>query len=197
MSGISGDGCETGRVERPDTSLNQQFNEQYAEVVETIQQRAIWRIGERVTDLGQFRCHCGNCGYDSAHQRFDLTRHRLLFGRSIRQIEGARPMVRCERCGTQRHVRDLDALVVPTTIRLHALVLAEVPAAGQRSSVLGDALTNAIATFRDEASPPLCRSLVADIADGATSDDAEFVAAVGRALFLTSDQIDVVVAQLG
>ena len=102
-------------------------------------------------------------------------------------------MVRCQRCGSQRHTRDLDELVVPTTIRLHALVLAEVPAVGERSTALGEGLTNAIAAFREEASPPLCRDLLVDIATGAEPADAVFLAAVGRALLLSDHQIDVVV----
>ena len=181
-------------MERPD---NQQSNDHYAEVVETIKQRAIWRVGERVTNLDQFRCQCGNCGYESAHQRVEVARHRLLFGRSIRQIEGARPMIQCQRCGSQRHTRDLDELVVPTTIRLHALVLAEVPTADERTAELSDGLTNAIAAFREEASPPLCRDLLVDVADAAESTDAVFVEAVGRALLLSGSQVDVVVAMLG
>ena len=105
-------------------------------------------------------------------------------------------MVRCQRCGEQRHTRDLDELVVPTTIRLHALVVAEIPAPGERAPELSEALTTAISAFRDEASEPLCRALLAAVASGADAADAGFIESVGRALYLSGDQIAVVVAAL-
>ena len=79
------------------------------------------------------------------------------------------------------------------TERYEGFVLAEVPAVGERSTALGEGLTNAIAAFREEASPPLCRDLLVDIATGAEPADAVFLAAVGRALLLSDHQIDVVV----
>ena len=189
--------CQTGHVGRSDTSLNQQFKQQYLDVVDTIQQHALWRIGERLTHLEQFHCHCQKCGYESTHQRFDIARHQLLFGRSIRQVEDPRPMIRCQRCGVQRHTRDLDELVAPTTIRLRALVLDEIPAPGRRTTPLGEGLSNAIAAFRQEASPPVCRGLLVDVAGEAEPEDTAFVEALGHALLVHRSHIADVVATLG
>lgn len=184
-------------MERPDPSLNQQFNEQYEKGIETIKERAIWRVGEQITELEQFRCTCLTCGYESIHQRIDIARHRLLFGRSIRQIEAARPMVHCQRCGAQRHTRDIDELVVPTTIRLHDQVQTELPPTSQRSSTLSSSLSSALVAFREEASAPLCRSLLADITNDSTQTPTEFLEAIGRELLLSDAQVADIIAARG
>ncbi len=96
-----------------------QAESKYQEVLDAVSKRAIWRVGEFVEEGETFRSRCDTCRHDSLHQRFDVRRHRLLFGRSVRELEHPVPMVRCRRCGTITHVRDLPALVVPTTIALH------------------------------------------------------------------------------
>lgn len=181
---------------RPNQSMNEQFNQQYEEIVETIQRRAIWRVGEHVTELDAFRCRCSNCGFDSEHQRFDIARHRLLFGKSIRQIEAPRPMIRCRRCGVERHARDIDELVVPTTARLRAHVIEHVPPPRERNAELSDDLGTAIQSFREEASGPLCRELLGEIARDTPVQAAAFIESIGRALYLHDDQIAEVVATL-
>ena len=181
-------GCETALVSR-----NEQFNQQYEEMIETVKSRAIWRIGERVVEGEAFRCTCSNCRFESLHQRFDITRHRLLFGKPIREVEAPRPMVRCRRCSEQRHLRDVGELVVPSTIalfeRIHdaAVVhLATAPAAGTALPVELEAELDA---FRDEASGPIRRQLLAAIA-ASSGDVGGGLVSIGRALYLASDQIE-------
>lgn len=182
-------------------SRNEQFNQQYEEMIETVKSRAIWRIGERVVEGEAFRCTCSNCRFESLHQRFDITRHRLLFGKPIREVEAPRPMVRCRRCSEQRHLRDVGELVVPSTIalfeRIHdaAVVhLATAPAAGTALPVELEAELDA---FRDEASGPIRRQLLAAIADSSGDGGGDVDSAlvtIGRALYLTSDQIEEAIA---
>jgi hypothetical protein len=173
-------------------SLNGQLNQQYEETINFVKSRAIWRVGEQLAEGETFRCTCFNCGYESLHQRFDITRHRLLFGKSIRTLEAPRPMLRCRRCGHQQHLRDVGELVVPSTIALHDDLrdslrphLHSAPASG-----LPDDVLDKIAKFREEASGPVRQLLVSAIADAAVSaDGAAMLETVGRELFLNSDQI--------
>jgi len=183
-------------VKGPESSLNEQFNQHYEDAIDTIQKRAIWRVGERVTDLEQFSCRCPSCNYDGAHQRFDIARHRLLFGRPIRQIEASRPMVRCERCGAQRHTRDIGDLVVPTTKRLYLSVCEALPPAGHRTVPLDVALTEALLGLCNEASAPVCRSLLASLAADCGPGDADFIESIGRLLLLPADQVAEVVSSI-
>lgn len=184
-------------MKEQDPSLNQQFNEQYAAAVETIKTRAIWRIGEQITELEDFRCRCLTCRHESPHQRIDVARHRLLFGRSIRQIERARPMIRCRRCGTQRHTRDIDEFVVPTTIRLRAFVDAVTPTPDRRDATPPVAMVDALRAFGEEASEPLRRDVLQRLAADTGPDGAPFIEAVGRELALPKPVIARVVDTLG
>jgi hypothetical protein len=173
-------------------SLNGQFNEQYQETINMVKSRAIWRVGEQIAEGETLRCSCFNCGYKCLHQRFDVTRHRLLLGKSIRAMEAPRPMLRCRRCGHQQHLRDVGELVVPSTILLHNDLrdtlrpqLRSAP-----SSDLSDDVLEKIAKFREEASGPIRQLLLSAIADAAVSaDGTAMLQTVGRELFLNSDQI--------
>lgn len=177
-------------------SRNEQLNQQYEDMIDTVKSRAIWRVGEKLEEGETFRCECPKCGFESLHQRFDVTRHRLLFGKPIRQMEAPRPMVRCRRCSQQRHLRDVGELVVPSTIALFDEIriaaidhLASRPAAG---AALPDELDALLAEFREEASGPIRQQLLAAIAQsapGATDGAVD----IGRALYLASDQIDAAV----
>ena len=173
-------------------SLNEQFNQQYQETIDLVKSRAIWRVGEQIAEGETLRCRCFNCGYESLHQRFDVTRHRVLFGKSIRAMEAPRPMLRCRRCGHQQHLRDVGELVVPSTIALHDDLrdtlrphLRSAPA-----SDLPDDVLKKVAKFNEEASGPVRQLLLTAIADAAVSaDGAAMLETVGRELFLNSDQI--------
>ncbi len=177
--------------------LNEQFNQQYEEMIDTVKSRAIWRVGEKVEEGETFRCVCPKCGHESLHQRFDLMRHRLLFGKSIRQIEAAQPMVRCRRCTQQRHLRDVGVLVVPSTIALFEATratavdhLATQPTTG---AALPAELDTKLAAFREEASGPIRQQLLAAIAKS-SGDTGGRVVEIGRALYLASDQIEAAIA---
>ncbi len=177
-------------------SVNGQFNQQYVEMIETVKSRAIWRVGEQLVEGDTFRCDCPKCGYESLHQRFDILRHRLLFGKSIRQMEAPKPMVRCRRCGQQRHLRDVGELVVPSTIALFDEIRAAArdhltsrPAAG---SALPSGLDAQLAAFREEASGPIRQQLLAAIAESSPHATAGAMD-IGQALYLASDQIDAAV----
>jgi Zn finger protein HypA/HybF involved in hydrogenase expression len=175
-------------------SLNEQFNQQYGEMIDTVKSRAIWRVGEKVVEGETFRGKCPKCGYQSLHQRFDVTRHRLLFGKAIREIETPRLMVRCRRCNQQCHLRDVGELVVPSTITLFDEIragavehLATRPAEG---AVLPAELDEKLAAFREEASGPVRQQLLAAIAKSSPgAATAGAVADLGRALYLAADQI--------
>lgn len=188
-------GWQTGRV-----SLNEQFNQQYTDMIDTVKSRAIWRVGEKLEEGETFRGHCPKCGYESLHQRFDVLRHRLLFGKSIRQIEAPRPMVRCRRCAQQRHLRDVGELVVPSTIALFDEIssaaadhLASRPAAGD---ALPGQLTAKLAEFREEASGPVRQQLLAAISRASPTAPAG-ATEIGKALFLASDQIQAALTPTG
>jgi hypothetical protein len=176
-------------------SANDQFNEQYTQAIETIQSRAIWRIGEARVAGERFRCTCVNCGYESQHERLDVTRHRLLFGKSIREVERPRVFARCTRCGQEQHARDIGELVVPSTIRLADDVRLRTAhyrsalAAGAMQDGQLPALLDAIAALCEEASGPVRVAVFGEIAADPTSDEREPLEALGRALFLTSAQI--------
>ncbi len=178
-------------------SRNEQFNQQYEETIELVKSRAIWRVGEQVVEGEAFKCRCFNCGYESLHQRFDITRHRLLFGKSIRAMEAPRPMLRCRRCGRQQHLRDVGELVVPSTIALHDDLRDALRAhldTSPTSGALPDDLLEKITKFREEASGPvrqlLLTAVTSDDEDTAVSEGAAATLdAVGRELFLSSDQI--------
>jgi hypothetical protein len=88
-------------------------------------------------------------------------------------------------------------LVVPSTIALRELALAEVPKIGERTPPLNDSFADAVTAFSEEASPPLCRGLLVEIADGIEASEAGFVEAVGDALLLPVDQIAGIVSALG
>jgi hypothetical protein len=175
-------------------SRNEQLNQQYEEMIDTIKSRAVWRVGEKLEEGETFRCECPKCGFESLHQRFDITRHRLLFGKPIRQMEAPRPMVRCRRCSQQRHLRDVGALVVPSTIALFDEIrtgaieyLASQPAEG---AALPVELDEKLAAFREESSGPIRQQLLTAIAEsspGTATTGA--VADLGRALYLAADQI--------
>ncbi len=172
---------------------NEQFNQHYADTIELVKSRAIWRVGEQIVEGETFRCTCFNCGYESLHQRFDITRHRLLFGKSIRSMEPPRPMLRCRRCGQQRHLRDVGELVVPSTITLHddlcdalRMHLRSSPS----SSDLPAELIAKIEALREEASGPIRQQVLSTVAAAEMSAaGTATLEAVGRALFLSSDQI--------
>jgi hypothetical protein len=173
-------------------SLNEQFNEQYQETINMVKSRAIWRVGERVAVRETLRRSCFNCGYESLHQRFDITRHRLLLGKSIRAIDAPRPMLRCERCGHQQHLRDVGELIVPSTIVLYNdlrdTLRSQLRSAP--SSDLSDDVSKKIEKFREEASGPIRQLLLSAIADAAVSaDGTAMLETVGCELFLSSDQI--------
>ena len=55
-----------------DDSLGNQFNKQYQETIDLVKSRAIWRIGEKLSEGEAFRCHCSQCRFESLHQRFDI-----------------------------------------------------------------------------------------------------------------------------
>ncbi|MFT5027460.1 MAG: hypothetical protein ACI9CV_002227 [Ilumatobacter sp.] len=173
-------------------SLGNQFNKQYEDTIELVKSRAIWRIGEKVNEGEAFRCNCPRCGFESLHQRFDIVRHRLLFGKSIREVEAPRPMLRCRRCGEQRHLRDVGELVVPTTIalandvRAQAKSIAEQPAPLSRPS---NELLAAITLFNDEASGPVRLNVFEGVVQTIGSEHNELLRAAGKALFLNDDQI--------
>lgn len=195
-------------------SRNEQFNQQYEEMIDIVKSRAIWRVGEQIAEREAFHCHCFNCGYQSLHQRFDITRHRLVFGKSIRAIEAPRPMLHCRRCGHQQHLRDVGELVVPSTIELHDdlrdTMLAHLRTAPETGELPAE-MVQGIARFRDEASTPVRQHLLASVSAGAappaahepaadsgpaptptaTADDhvAAILEMIGRELFLSSDQI--------
>lgn len=179
-------------------SLNDQFNEQYTQAVETIKSRAIWRVGELRTVGERFRCTCVKCGYESQHERLDVTRHRLLFGKAIREVEPPRVFARCTRCGQEQHARDVGELVVPSTIRLADDVrqrTGQYRAAIANGSAKDDqlsALLDAIAALREEASGPVRAALFGEVASDSTPDERQSLEAVGRALFLTAAQIGAV-----
>jgi hypothetical protein len=173
-------------------SRNEQFNQGYEEMIDTIKSRAVWRVGETLEEGETFRGMCPKCRYESLHQRFDITRHRLLFGKAIRQIETPRPMVRCRRCSEQRHLRDVGELVVPSTIALFDEIrtaavahLATQPTAG---AALPAELDEKLAAFREEASGPIRQQLLVAIA-GSSPGTSEAVTDLGRALYLAADQI--------
>ena len=175
-------------------SLNEQFNQQYDDMIETVKSRALWRVGERIAEGDAFRCHCFNCGFASLHQRFDITRHRLLLGKSIRAMEAPRPMLRCRRCGHHQHLRDVGELIVPSTIALHDELRDTLRAhlSNTPGSELPRDVREQIAKFREEASTPVRQLLLTAIADAAASASEEGAAtleAVGRELFLSTDQI--------
>ncbi len=183
-------------------SMNEQFNRQYVETIELVKSRAIWRVGERIQEGEAFRCRCDRCGYESLHQRFDITRHQLLFGKSIRTMEAPRPMVRCRRCGEQRHLRDVGELVVPSTIALYAGVLDAVVAhlasdehraAEHRAAELPPHVGALVDALREEASGPVRQQLLREVAAGPDTLRADgsrgVLEALGRALFLSNDQI--------
>jgi len=173
-------------------TLNEQFNQQYKETVKLVKSRALWRVGEKFTEGETFRCHCFNCGYVSLHQRFDITRHRILLGKSIRVMEAPRPMLRCRRCGHQQHLRDVGELVVPSTIALHDELRDTLRdhLSGNPADDLPKDIREQVAEFREEASSPVRQLLLTAIADAAVS--VKGVAAletIGRELFLSDDQI--------
>jgi len=181
--------------------MSEQFNQHYEDLIDTVKSRAVWRVGEYVVEGETFRDTCPKCGYQSLHQRFDITRHRMLFGKAIRKIEAPRPMVRCRRCTEQRHLRDVGELVVPSTITLFDEIrdgvvehLATRPAEG---AALPAELDAKLAAFREEASGPIRQLLLAAIAEssfGTAADGADpttegAVAELGRSLYLAADQI--------
>ena len=173
-------------------TLNEQFNQQYEETIKLVKSRALWRVGEKFTEGETFRCHCFNCGYVSLHQRFDITRHRILLGKSIRVMEAPRPMLRCRRCGHQQHLRDVGELVVPSTIALHDELRDTLRdhLSGTPADDLPKDIREQVAEFREEASSPVRQLLLTAIADAAVS--VKGVAAletIGRELFLSADQI--------
>jgi hypothetical protein len=183
---------ERGATAEEHMSRNEQLNQQYEETINLVKSRAVWRVGEQLVEGETLRCSCFNCGYASLHQRFDITRHRLLFGKSIRAMEAPRPMLRCRRCGHQQHLRDIGELVVPSTIALHDNLrdtlrphLRSAPASGLPSDVL-----EKLAEFREEASGPVRQLLLTSIADAAVSaEGVAILETVGRELFLDTDQI--------
>lgn len=175
-------------------STSEQFNKQYDELIDTVKSRAIWRVGEQIVEGEAFRCTCFNCGYESLHQRFDIVRHRLLFGRSVRAIEAPRPMLRCRRCSHLQHLRDVGELVVPSTIALHEELVAELTDLVGAASVGTDLpaeVTDKLARFREEASSPVRQSLLAAVMAGSDENEARtgLLERIGRELFLTTDQI--------
>ena len=173
-------------------SLGNQFSKQYQDTIELVKSRAIWRIGEKLSEGEAFRCHCPQCRFESLHQRFDISRHRLLFGKSIREVETPRPMLRCRRCGEQRHLRDVGELVVPTTITLANDVQAQAESIGKQTTPLGapsNELLAAIALFNEEASGPVRLTVFTGVVETIGSAHDEFLQATGKALFLNKDQI--------
>lgn len=175
-----------------DDSLGNQFNKQYQETIDLVKSRAIWRIGEKLSEGEAFRCSCPKCRFESLHQRFDISRHRLLFGKSIREVETPRPMLRCRRCGEQRHLRDVGELVVPTTIALADNVRARSESIAKQTtppSAPSNELLAAIALFNEEASGPVRLIVFAEVVQTIGSVHDELLRATGRALFLNKDQI--------
>ncbi|MGK0274811.1 MAG: hypothetical protein ACI9N0_001192 [Ilumatobacter sp.] len=173
-------------------SLGNQFNKQYQDTIELVKSRAIWRIGEKLTEGEAFRCNCSNCRFESLHQRFDISRHRVLFGKSIREVEAPRPMLRCRRCGEQRHLRDVGELVVPSTIALANDVRAHSESIAKQttpSSAPSSELLAAISLFNDEASGPVRLIVFEEIVQTIGSAHDELLRATGKALFLNTDQI--------
>jgi hypothetical protein len=173
-------------------SLGNQFNKQYEDTIELVKSRAIWRIGEKVNEGEAFRCNCPRCGFESLHQRFDIVRHRLLFGKSIREVEAPRPMLRCRRCGEQRHLRDVGELVVPTTIALANDVRAQAKSIAEQAAPLSgpsNELLAAITLFNDEASGPVRLNVFEGVVQTIGSEQNELLRAAGKALFLNDDQI--------
>jgi len=173
-------------------SLGNQFNKQYQETIDLVKSRAIWRIGERVSEGEAFRCTCSKCRFESLHQRFDIIRHRLLFGKSIREVEAPRPMLRCRRCGEQRHLRDVGELVVPTTIALADDVRAQSESIAKQTtppSAPSDELLTAIALFNEEASGPVRLIVFEGVVETIGSEHDDLLRAIGKALFLNQDQI--------
>ena len=173
-------------------SLNEQFNQQYEDTIKLVKSRALWRVGEQFTEGETLRCHCFNCGYVSLHQRFDITRHRILLGKSIRAMEAPRPMLRCRRCGHQQHLRDVGELIVPSTIALHDELRDTLRAhlSNTPGSEFPRYVREQIAKFREEASTPVRQLLLTAIADAAVSEEgAATLETVGRELFLSTDQI--------
>ena len=173
-------------------SLGNQFNKQYQDTLDLVKSRAIWRIGEKLSEGEAFRCNCAKCRFESLHQRFDISRHRLLFGKSIREVETPRPMLRCRRCGEQRHLRDVGELVVPSTIALANDVRAQAESIAKQPtplSVPSNELLAAIALFNEEASGPVRLIVFAEIVQIIGSAHDELLRATGKALFLNGDQI--------
>lgn len=173
-------------------SLGNQFNKQYQDTVDLVKSRAVWRIGEKLSEGEAFRCHCSQCRFESLHQRFDISRHRLLFGKSIREVETPRPMLRCRRCGQQRHLRDVGDLVVPSTIALANAVRAQAESTAKQTTPLNapsNELLAAIALFNEEASGPVRLIVFTGIVETIGFANDEFLRATGAALFLNGDQI--------
>ena len=182
---------QTGEMAAND-SLGNQFNKQYQETIDLVKSRAIWRIGEKVNEGEAFQCTCPHCGYESLQQRFDIIRHRLLFGKSIREIEAPRPMLRCRRCGDQRHLRDVGQLVVPTTIALADGIRAQselIAKQAQPPSTPSEGLLAAITLFNEEASGPVRLNVFEGVVQTIGSGHDELLRATGKALFLNEDQI--------
>ena len=187
-------GMRLGQTEwmAADNSLGNQFNQQYQDTIDLVKSRAIWRIGEKLSEGEAFRCNCPKCRFESLHQRFDISRHRLLFGKSIREVETPRPMLRCRRCGEQRHLRDVGELVVPSTIALANDVRAQAESIAKQTTSLSapsNELLAAIARFNEEASGPVRLIVFTEIVQIIGSAHDELVRATGRALFLNKDQI--------
>ena len=182
---------QTGTMAAKD-ALGNQFNRQYKDTIELVKSRAIWRIGERISEGEAFRCNCPRCGFESLHQRFDILRHRLLFGKSIREVEAPLPMLRCRRCGEPRHLRDVGELVVPTTIALADDIRAQSKTIATQTpppSVPSNDLLAAITLFNEEASGPVRIIVFEDVVHTIGSEHDELLRATGKALFLTEDQI--------
>lgn len=189
--GISTGLGQTGEMVAND-SLGNQFNQQYADTIDLVKSRAIWRIGDHLNEGEAFRCQCSNCGYESLHQRFDITRHRLLFGKSIREVEAPRPMLRCRRCGEQRHLRDVAELVVPTTIALADNVREQSATLAKQatlSNTPSDGLLAAVTRFNEEASSPVRLIVFTDVVQAIGSEHDELLQAIGKALFISKEQI--------
>jgi len=182
---------QNGEMAAQDSTGNQ-FNKQYQETIDLVKSRAIWRIGEQVNEGEAFRCNCSKCRFESLHQRFDIVRHRLLFGKSIRQVEAPRPMLRCRRCGEQQHLRDVGELVVPTTIALANDVRAQAESIAQQTTPLrapSNELLAAITLFNEEASGPVRLNVFGAVVQTVGSEHDELLRATGKAMFLNEDQI--------
>jgi hypothetical protein len=182
---------QNGRMAGQD-SLGNQFNKQYQDTIDLVKSRAIWRIGEKLSEGEAFRCNCPKCRFESLHQRFDISRHRLLFGKSIREVETPRPMLRCRRCGEQRHLRDVGELVIPSTIALANDVRAQAESIAKQTTPLSspsNELLATIALFNEEASGPVRLIVFTGVVETIGSAHDELLRATGKALFLNGDQI--------